>query len=224
MTTVCGSVDRIVFRNSESGFCVARFRLTDGDSHRQGVTTVVGTMPSVQVGEMLRLTGEWQIHPVHGTNFRVEQFEQEMPTTVEGIERYLASGVIRGVGPVTAARIVDHFGERSIAVIDKEPESLRRVAGISAKRLEIITRSWEEQKKIRELMMFLQRYGISVALASRIHERYGEEAVEVIERDPYRLAHDIHGIGFRTADAVASRLGIPKHSTSRYVADLKYVL
>ena len=140
MTTVSGSVDRIVFRNPDSGFCVARFQLADRDASRQGVATIVGTMPSVRPGEMLRLTGEWQIQPVHGRNFRVEQFEQEFPNTVEGIERYLASGAITGVGPITAARIVERFGARSIEVIDEQPALLKEVAGISAKRLAVMKR------------------------------------------------------------------------------------
>src|SRR5437588_10586942 len=134
MTTVSGSIDRIVFRNAETGFCVARFRISDPGARGDAQTTVVGDMPSVRVGEILRLTGEWQLHPLHGRNFRVERFEQEMPSTRDGIEGYLASGVIRGVGPVTAARIVEHFGEESINVLDTSPELLRELAGISANR------------------------------------------------------------------------------------------
>lgn len=223
MATVSGSVDRIVFRNAESGFCVARFRLTDPDT-REDSTTIVGEMPAVRVGEVLRLTGEWQMHPLHGRNFRVERFEPELPSTRDGIERYLASGAIRGIGPVTAARIVDLFGEESINVLDRSPELLREVAGISKKRLTVIEESWQQQKQIRDLSMFLQDHGISVGLAARIHAAYGEESVDIITRDPYQLAHDIHGIGFRTADSVAGHLGIPRNSPSRYVAGLKYVL
>jgi exodeoxyribonuclease V alpha subunit len=224
MATVSGSVDRIVFRNPETGYCVARFQLAGDKSGGKGATTIVGTMPAVRAGEMLRLEGEWQIHPVHGRNFRVERFEEEMPTTEEGIERYLSSGAIRGVGPVTAARIVERFGEDSLAVLDQEPDRLRQVAGISARRLEIIKSSWDEQKRIRDLSMFLQEHGLSVALAQRIYEAYGESAPDVIRADPYRLAHEIFGVGFRTADSVASRLGIPKDAPSRYVAGLKYCL
>jgi exodeoxyribonuclease V alpha subunit len=223
MPTVSGSIDRIVFRNAETGFCVARFRLSDTDL-RDSSATVVGEMPSVRVGEVLRLTGEWQTHPVHGRNFRIERFEPEVPSTRDGIERYLASGVIRGVGPVTAARIVDHFGEEAINVLDTSPELLGQVAGISKKRIEVMVASWEEQKQIRELSMFLQDHGISAGLAPRILQAYGDEAVEVLQRDPYQLAHDIHGIGFRTADAVAASLGVPRDSHSRYVAGLKYTL
>jgi exodeoxyribonuclease V alpha subunit len=224
MATVSGSVDRIVFRNPETGYCVARFQLVGDSPGGKGATTIVGTMPAVRAGEMLRLEGEWQIHPVHGRNFRVERFEEEMPTTEDGIERYLASGAIRGVGPVTAARIVERFGDRSLAVLDEEPDRLQQVAGISARRLEIITASWEEQKRIRDLSMFLQEHGLSVALAQRIYQAYGESAPDIIRADPYRLAHEIFGVGFRTADAVAARLGIPRDSPSRHVAGLKYAL
>lgn len=223
MAIVSGSVDRIVFRNAESGFCVARFRLTGADV-REDSATIVGEMPAVRVGEVLRLTGEWQLHPVHGRNFRVERFEPEMPSTRDGIERYLASGAIRGIGPVTARRIVELFGEESINILDRSPELLREVAGISKKRLSVIEESWQQQKQIRELSLFLQDHGISAGLAGRIHAAYGDEAVDIITRDPYQLAHDIHGIGFRTADSVAGNLGIPRNSPSRYVAGLKYVL
>ena len=222
MATLSGSVERIVFRNPDSGFCVARFQQSDVRS--AGLTTIVGTLPSVRPGEMLRLDGDWEVHPIHGRNFRVERYEEEMPSTLDGIERYLASGVIRGVGPVTAARIVEEFGERAINVIDEEPELLRRVPGVSAKRLEVIKESWINQKRVRDLAMFLQDHGLSVALAQRIHDMYGERAADIIREDPYRLAHDIHGVGFRTADAVARTLGIPPDSLSRYVAGLKYAL
>lgn len=223
MATLSGSVDRIVFRNADSGFCVARFRLADV-SAQEDSATIVGEMPAVRVGEVLRLTGDWQVHPVHGRNFRVERFEPELPSTRDGIERYLSSGVIRGIGPVTAGRIVALFGEETMTVLDQSPELLREVAGISKKRLTVIEESWQEQKLIRDLSMFLQDHGISVGLAARIHAAYGKEAVEVISKDPYQLAHDIHGVGFRTADAVASHLGMPRNAPSRYVAGLKYVL
>jgi exodeoxyribonuclease V alpha subunit len=224
MSDICGSVDRIVFRNTDTGYCVARFQLAEAGRQNGGTTTIVGTLPSIRTGEMLRLTGEWQIHPTHGRNFRVERFEEELPTTSEGIERYLGSGAVRGIGPVTARRIVECFGDRTIAVIDEEPELLRRVAGISARRLQIIRESWAEQSQVRELSLFLQEHGISVGLAHRIHGVYGGEAPIIIRDDPYRLAQDVHGVGFRTADSVARLLGVPSDSVSRYVAGLKFEL
>jgi exodeoxyribonuclease V alpha subunit len=223
MASLSGSVDRIVFRNPESGFCVARFQVADALGGT-GATTLVGTMPEVRAGEMLRVTGLWETHPVHGRHFRVETFEEELPSTEDGIERYLASGAIRGIGPVTAGRIVERFGADAIRVMDEEPERLKSVHGISARRLDVIKASWEEQQRIRELSIFLQQHGVSVALARRIYETYGDRARGAIEEDPYRLAHDVHGIGFITADALARQLGVPRDSLSRRVAGLRYVL
>src|SRR5437764_756812 len=137
MATLTGSADRIVFRNAETGFCVARFQLAEIPARGAAAATLVGTMPAIKVGEMLCVTGEWELHPVHGRNFRVERCEQELPDTPEGIERYLGSGAIRGIGPVTASRIVDAFGERAIAVIEDSPDELRRIQGISEKRLTV---------------------------------------------------------------------------------------
>lgn len=222
MVSVSGSVDRIVFHNPESGFCVARFLLSDGGE--EASATIVGTLPDVKEGETLRLDGEWQVHPVHGRNFRVARCEPAMPTSVAGIERYLSSGAVSGIGPVTAGRIVEHFGERTIEVLDGEPDLLREVAGISAKRLEVIKGSWSQHRAVREIALFLQDHGISVALASRLHERYGSEAVGVITADPYKLARDVRGIGFRTADQIGRRIGISPRSQSRYVAGLRHVL
>jgi exodeoxyribonuclease V alpha subunit len=222
--SVTGSVDRVVFQNPETGFCVARFQVVDDGTTIGTATTIVGTMPAIKSGEMLRLQGEWQVHPVHGRNFKVEWFEQQMPDTLDGIERYLASGAIQGIGPVTAGRIVEAFGTAAIDILDTNPDLLRQVAGISARRLTAIVDSWNEQKRIRDLSMFLQSHGISVALAPRIYAKYGENAVTVIQSDPYQLAREIHGIGFRTADAVAAKLGISRRSPSRYAAGLLYTL
>lgn len=224
MAQVSGSVDRIVFQNEESGFVVARFHLADAAGRGPASTTVVGIMPGIRPGEMLRLTGIWETHPVHGRNFRVAAFEQELPATADGIERYLASGAVRGIGPVTAGRIVDRFGDTAIQILDQTPDRLAQVPGISARRLQIIKDSWAENQRIRDLMMFLQSHEMSVALATRIYRAYGDEAVNVIVSDPYRLAHEVHGIGFRTADAMAAKLGISRRSPSRYVAGLRYAL
>jgi exodeoxyribonuclease V alpha subunit len=181
-------------------------------------------MPEVRPGEMLRVTGVWETHPVHGRHFRVETFEEELPSTEDGIERYLSSGAIRGIGPVTAGRIVERFGADAIRIMDEDPEQLRSIQGISARRLDVIKAAWADQQRIRELSIFLQQHGVSVALARRIYETYGERARGTIEDDPYRLAHDVHGIGFITADALARRLGVPRDSLSRRVAGLRYVL
>jgi exodeoxyribonuclease V alpha subunit len=226
MPTLTGSIERIIFRNEESGFVVARFRIQDVGGQRtyDDVTTVVGNIGSVAEGEFLHLTGAWQTHPIHGRNFRIERFEQQMPTTTAGIERYLASGIIKGIGPVTARRIVECFGERTLEVIESEPEKLKSVAGINSKRVELIVKGWQKQQQVRNLMMFLQAHNLPLGLAMRIHRQYGENAVAVIQSDPYQLAHDVYGIGFKTADAIAISLGMPRHSLSRFIAGLKYVL
>jgi exodeoxyribonuclease V alpha subunit len=224
MTSVSGSVDRIVFHNPESGFCVARFVLAEDGAVGEVSTTIVGTLPHVREGETLRLDGEWQVHPVHGRNFRVERCEPAMPTSIEGMERYLASGAVPGIGPVTASRIVEHFGGKTIEVLDSEPELLRSVAGISAKRLEVIKDSWSQQRKVREIALFLQDHGISVALAGALHSKYGDDAIAIVMADPYKLARDIRGIGFRTADDIGKRIGVSPRSLSRYVAGLRHVL
>lgn len=224
MTWVTGSVDRIVFHNPESGFCVARFVVADDDEAEAGEATIVGTLPGVHEGETLRLDGQWQMHPVHGRNFRVERCEPTMPTSTEGIERYLSSGAISGIGPVTASRIVDHFGDRTIEVLDTEPELLQEVAGISAKRLDIIKASWSQERTVRAIALFLQDHGISVALAARLHSKYGDHAIAIVTDDPYKLARDIRGIGFRTADDIGKRVGVSPRSLSRYVAGLRHVL
>jgi exodeoxyribonuclease V alpha subunit len=187
-------------------------------------TTIVGTMPSIQEGETLQVTGDWEIHPVHGRNFRVESFEQHMPDTDEAVERYLASGAIQGIGPVTARRIVEAFGTATMEILDTNPQMLRQVPGITAKRLEQVVSSWSEQKQVRDLSLFLQSHGISMALAPRMYAKYGENAVTIVQTDPYQLARDIQGIGFRTADSVAEKLGISKQSPSRRVAGLLHTL
>lgn len=223
MSTVAGSVEQIVFRNDENGFCVARVR--EADSDKRGLpVTVVGTMPTIHSGEMIRLSGEWETHPAHGRNFKVEAYEQELPKGAADIERYLGSGAISGIGPVTATRAMQQFGDRIFEILDEEPELLRSVKGVSPRRLSTIKESWERQKNLRELMMFLQTNGLSISFATRIEEVYGSRAMSVIESDPYQLAHDIHGVGFRTADSLARRLGISRDSVSRQLAGLRHVL
>jgi exodeoxyribonuclease V alpha subunit len=223
MSTVAGSVEQIVFRNDENGFCVARVREADSDNRGLPVT-VVGTMPTIHSGEMIRLSGEWETHPAHGRNFKVEAYEQELPKGAADIERYLGSGAISGIGPVTATRAMQQFGDRIFEILDEEPELLRSVKGVSPRRLSTIKESWERQKNRRGLMMFLQANGLSISFATRIEEVYGSRAMSVIESDPYQLAHDIHGVGFRTADSLARRLGISRDSVSRQLAGLRHVL
>ncbi len=224
MRAVTGSIDRIVFQSPDSGFCVARFIVTSGDDDPSGTTTIVGTMPDIREGENLELEGDWQVHPIHGRNFRVERFHPSTPRTADGIERYLASGAVAGIGPVTASRLVDHFGDRTLEVLDSESHRLGEVAGITEKRMDVIVESWAQHRSIRDLSMFLQEHGISLALATRLHKKYGDTAISVLSADPYSLARDIEGIGFRKADAIGRKLGISPRSISRYSAGLRHVL
>src|SRR5579884_2178173 len=161
MPTLSGIVERVVFRNSETHYTVARLRLNDaGRLFRDELLTIVGPLPGVNIGEMLDVTGEWELHPQHGRHLRVASFTSHAPVTPEGLKRYLGSGVIKGIGPKTAERIVEHFGEQTLAILDLEPERLTEVPGISASKRDLIVAGWEQQRDIRELMIFLQGHGV----------------------------------------------------------------
>ncbi len=225
-----GSVERVTYYAGETGFSVIRLLpagrqyIPQGAVSRDGLVTVVGELPEVNPGESLRLIGQWTSHPQHGRQFRAERCEQVLPATVEGIRRYLGSGLIRGVGPVMAERIVREFGPNTLEVIDNDPGRLRQVLGIGPKRVEQIATAWEEQKAIKEVMIFLQSHGVSTRLAVKIYKQYGDAAVDVVQMDPYRLARDIWGIGFRTADKIAQDLGLPADAPTRIEAGVVYTL
>src|SRR6202049_213670 len=220
-----GSVESIVFRNDENHYTVARFRPNDsGRLFRDDLTTIVGTLPGVQVGEMLSVDGEWEKDPKYGRQLHVTTFVQRLPASPEGITRYLGSGLIKGVGPKKAERIVAHFGEQTLAIIEQQPERLSEVKGISAKDREQIIASWSEQNEVKELHLFLQSHDVSMNVATRIYKQYGQESIKVIRENPYKLAQDVNGIGFRTADEIAVKLGLPRDSIPRLATGLKYVL
>jgi len=223
-----GTVERIVYHNDENHWTVLRLKLAETATRyrakTEDLTTVVGSMPGVNVGETLLLNGEWQLHPQHGRNFKVHSFEPQLPSTVDGIRRYLGSGLIKGIGPKTAERIVARFGEETLETIEREPERLREVSGISSKKLAGIIGAWAEQKDVKNLMLFLQSHEVEAGLAARIYKAYGAEAINVIREDPYQLAKDVHGVGFKTADSLARKLGLPEQSPQRHAAGLKYVL
>ena len=227
MENLTGTVERIVYQNDENHRTVARLKLAETNTRyraAQDLTTIVGPLPGINVGETLSLSGLWEVHPRHWRNFKVESFEPQLPSTAEGIRRYLGSGLIKGIGPKTAERIVERFGEETLEVIESSPERLREVPGISTKKLNVVIRAWAEQKDVKNLMLFLQSHEVSVGLAARIYKTYGAEAINVIRADPYQLAKDIHGVGFVTADALAQKLGLPAQSPQRHAAGLKYVL
>src|SRR6266498_3155029 len=216
--TLDAVLERITYANQETGYTVARVA-TD----RSGdLLTVVGPLLGAQPGESLRLRGRWASHPQYGRQFQVDSYDTVLPATIQGIRRYLGSGLIKGIGPRMAERIVGHFGQVTLAVIEEEPGRLVEVPGLGPKRTAMITTAWEEQRAIKEVMVFLQGVGVSTSLAVRIYKAYRDQAIGVVRREPYRLAADVWGIGFRTADQIAQRLGIPHDSPERVKAGLQF--
>lgn len=220
MVELEGVVERITFRNEENFFTVAKVKMKDSDE----TVTAVGFFPSVSEGELVRLKGHWVIHEKHGYQLKIESYETLVPATVREIENYLASGIIKGIGPATARRIVEKFQEKALEVLASNPDMLLEISGIGRKRLEMITSSFNEQKETREIMLFLQQYGIGAGLAVKVYKAYGEKAIEVIKQNPYRLADEVYGIGFKTADKIARHLGMEIDAPERVAAGVKYVL
>jgi len=219
-TQLSGVIERVTFFNEESGFCVLRIK---APGHREEVT-VIGSLPSVSAGEWLSGEGWWVRDKEHGLQFKASTIRTVPPTTVEGIERYLSSGLVKGIGPVMAKRLVGRFKADVLNVIETRPGELLQVDGIGAKRRERISRAWREAKQVREIMLFLHGHGVSTSRAVRIFKAYGDEAIEKVRSNPYMLAKDIYGIGFATADQIAQKLGIPKDSLSRARAGLDHTL
>jgi len=219
-TTLQGTLERITYVNEENHYVVARLQVPG----RKELTTIVGNLPSVTPGETLKLTGEWTLHTKYGEQFKVEAFETIVPATVAGIEKYLGSGLIKGIGPVFARRLVEAFGTETLRIIEGEPSRLLTVDGIGEVRLQRIRTAWEEQKEIRDVMIFLQGHGVSSAYGAKIFKAYGKSSIAVVQENPYRLARDIYGIGFKTADRIAQAIGIEKHSPLRVEAGVIHVL
>jgi exodeoxyribonuclease V alpha subunit len=215
-----GAVERIVYESQETGFFVGRLR----EKGKRELTTFVGNLMAVSPGETLRLWGRWVDDKQWGRQLRVERYETVLPATANGIEKYLGSGLVEGIGPVFAKRLVAAFGIETLRVIDEEPRRLREVEGIGLKRAAQIREAWASQKAIQSIMLFLQGHGIAVGQAVRIYKRYGDAAVAVLRENPYRLADEVTGIGFRSADKIAASLGIAKDSPQRIEAGALYVL
>lgn len=220
MEQLHGYIERITYQNEENGYTVARLKAP----RRAELICVVGALPGLQPGETVRLWGEWKQHLVYGQQFEVKRHETEAPADVEGIRKYLGSGLIKGIGPVNAGRIVKLFGKDTLKVIDETPERLQEVPGIGRKRIKMIKVCWEEQKSIREVMIFLQAHGVSPAYAQKIFKVYGAKSIEKVQEDPFRLARDIFGIGFKMADQIAQDLGIEKDAPQRVEAGIEHVL
>ncbi|TQF03197.1 ATP-dependent RecD-like DNA helicase [Kitasatospora acidiphila] len=216
-----GVLERITYANEETGYTVARVDTGRGAAE---LLTVVGALLGAQVGESLRMHGRWGSHPQYGRQFTVENYTTVLPATVQGIQRYLGSGLIKGIGPKFAERIVGHFGIDTLTVIEEQPSRLIEVPGLGPKRTKMIAAAWEEQKAIKEVMVFLQGVGVSTSLAVRIYKKYGDSSIGVVKNEPYRLAADVWGIGFLTADRIAQAVGIPHDSPERVKAGLQYAL
>jgi exodeoxyribonuclease V alpha subunit len=217
---LAGLVERVTFHNTENGFCVLRAKAR---GHRD-LVTVVGHAATIAAGEWITASGEWVNDRIHGQQFKARFLRTSAPSTVDGIEKYLASGMIRGIGPVYAKKLVRIFGDKVFDVIEAEPDRLREVNGIGPVRASRITVAWAEQKVVREIMVFLHSHGVGTARAVRIFKTYGADAVQVMSQNPYRLARDIRGIGFKTADAIAMKLGIEKSAMIRIRAGISYAL
>jgi len=215
-----GSVERVTFHSPESGFCVLRVKVRG----QRELVTVVGSAASITPGEYVECTGAWTNDRQHGLQFKTQHLRVVPPMTLEGIEKYLGSGMVKGIGPHFARKLVRTFGEQVFDVIEQEPERLLELEGIGPKRKERVTSAWAEQKVVREIMVFLQSHGVGTARAVRIYKTYGDAAVERVRENPYRLALDIHGVGFKTADAIAERLGVPRDALIRAQAGVRHVL
>lgn len=219
MVRIKGSVERVVFHNKSNHYSVIRFRLRD-----QQLVTVVGSIPEAAPGRELELEGEWTSHPQYGRQFMAASFVEKVPLDVVGIEKYLGSGLIKGIGPGTARKIVSHFGLDTISVLENAPQRLLDVPGVGEAKLKTIIDKLADQKQVRQVMVFLQGHGITPAYASRIFREYGSEAETLIRKNPYRLADEVFGIGFKTADKLAQELGFEKSEPRRIAAGIRYVL
>jgi len=217
---ISGLIERVTFHSDQNGLCVLRVK-TQG--HRDE-TTVVGSLPCVTAGEWLVATGGWVRDKEHGLQFKASTMNTVPPTTADGIERYLGSGLVKGIGPVLAKKLVGRFGIDVLAVIEKRLAELETVDGIGPKRRERIAHAWQDAKQVREIMLFLHSHGVSTSRAVRIFKTYGEQAIQRVRENPYMLAKDIYGIGFATADQIAQKVGIPKDSLNRARAGIDHVL
>ncbi len=213
-------VERITYQNEENGYTVIKCRARGW----QDLITVVGNMPEVHVGSVLQLGGAWKMDPKYGRQFSVQSFEETLPASTYGIEKYLGSGLVKGIGPEYAHRIVQQFGKDTLEIIETEPERLLEVSGIGKVRVDRIRKSWQEQKEIRNIMLFLQGHDVSTGHATKIYKTYGNDSIQVVQENPYRLADDIWGIGFRTADTIAGKMGFDHERYERLRSGLLYTL
>ncbi|MDO8785069.1 MAG: helix-hairpin-helix domain-containing protein, partial [Syntrophales bacterium] len=215
-----GQIERITYTNEENGYTIARVKVYG----RRELVTVIGSLFQPAPGEIIKMKGIWSNHQKYGEQFKIISCECTTPASVYGMEKYLGSGLIKGIGPVMAKRIVRKFKEETLNIIEHDSDKLSQVEGIGGKRIEMIKKAWEEQKEIRSVMLFLQSHGVSSGYAARIFRQYGNDAIRVVKENPYRLATDVVGIGFITADKIAEKLGFARDSALRAEAGILYVL
>ncbi|MBC2705528.1 ATP-dependent RecD-like DNA helicase [Desulfobacula sp.] len=220
MPKLNGHIERVTFSSEETAFCVCKLKVKG----ERGLVTIVGNMVNPVPGEFVELDGEWITHTKFGNQFQIRQYKTLVPATQFGIQKYLGSGLIKGIGPVMAKRIVKRFGIKSLDIIEKSIDKLSEVEGIGKKRIEMIAQAWDDQKEVRTVMLFLQSHGVSTAYAAKIFKTYGQDSIHIVRENPYRLARDIFGIGFIIADSIAEKLGMEKHAPQRIEAGLEYVL
>jgi exodeoxyribonuclease V alpha subunit len=215
-----GVIERITYHAPESGYTVARLKVPRASD----LVTIVGSFANIQAGQTLQLQGQWREHPQYGSQFQVIDYKETKPATLTGMEKYLGSGLIKGVGPITAKRIVACFGLETLEIIEHQCDRLSEVPGIAKKRIKMIQTAWEQQKAIKEVMLFLSSHGVSTTYAVKIYKQYGESAIATVTNNPYQLAIDIYGIGFLTADKIARQVGVSPHSKFRYQAGVLHIL
>ncbi|MBW1985096.1 MAG: AAA family ATPase, partial [Deltaproteobacteria bacterium] len=220
MTQLTGQIEIITFTNEENGYTVAKVKTQE----KHDLVTIVGNLPAVAPGEILEMKGTWKDHARFGEQFDVTSYTIKVPATVYGIKKYLGSGLIKGLGPKTAEKIVNAFGKETLDVIEYHIEKLTKIEGIGKKRVHMIRAAWLEQKEIRDVMIFLQTYGVGIGYAAKIFKKYKGKSVQVVKNNPFRLADDIFGVGFKTADMIAEKLGFPKDSVMRIEAGIIYLL
>ncbi len=225
MKKISGSIERVTYYNEENGYSVLKIKpdtSIKSEYKKQGLVTVVGNLPELHPGEFINASGKWIEHSKFGAQFQIESLEQAIPLTLRGVRKFLGSGLINGIGPKTAEKIVDHFGESTLGIIEKYPERLLEVDSIGEKRAKDITESWVEQKIIKEIMIYLHGFGITTNMSLKIYKEYGNNSIEVLKSNPYSLSNDIHGIGFKTADKIAVSIGLPNDHPYRIEAGIIY--
>ncbi len=218
--TLEGHVERIVYASEYNHYAVAKLKIRGNPE----LVTIVGELVGIAPGQELKLSGVWETHPKYGHQFKATGYSVRLPAQIQGIQKYLGSGLIRGIGPAMAERLVDRFGEKTLRVIERSPKKLLQVKGIGKKRLEVIREAWEAQRDIRDVMIFLQGHGVSTGYSAKIFKQYGQDAIRVVQENPYRLAADIFGIGFLIADGIAGKIGIARDAMIRAEAGILHVL